>query len=305
MRVVIVSTYQHTGGAAIAAHRLHLALRQIGVDSRMVVQYPHWDYYDEKVYPPVTFSDRLWKKLRLKFSPLIYRPYKKNLKTPFDAAWVHSRDVVRRINDLNPDIVHLQWVNAGFLKVEDIAFIESPLIWTLHDTWLFTGGCHYFGDCEKYKSACGACPQLGSLKEKDLSRWIWYRKQRTLERTSVNVVCLTEWLKNCAADSGLLKNHRLFVLPNPIDTDVFRPLDKISCRNLWKLPEEKKLVLFGAVDPTGDPRKGYKQLLEALSFLENRDDVELVVFGGKKDIIFCIIKYPSMLWVRFVNTRVW
>ncbi len=82
------------------------------------------------------------------------------------------------INEINPDIVHLHWINGGMIKIEDLLKIKKPLVWSLHDMWAFTGGCHYDEECQKYKQNCGNCKVLGSKKEKDLSRKVWNRKKR-------------------------------------------------------------------------------------------------------------------------------
>jgi hypothetical protein len=66
---------------------------------------------------------------------------------------------------------------AVMMRIEDLAKIKAPIVWSLHDMWAFTVGCHYDEACGKYKTACGACPVLGSAKQNDLSAKIWQRKQ--------------------------------------------------------------------------------------------------------------------------------
>ena len=66
---------------------------------------------------------------------------------------------------LNADIVHLHWINAGMIKIEDLAKIRAPIVWSLHDMWAFTGGCHYDEECQGYEKECGNCKVLGSDKE--------------------------------------------------------------------------------------------------------------------------------------------
>ena len=148
--------------------------------------------------------------------------------------------------------------------------------------WAFTGGCHYDEECGKFKSACGACPVLGSSKSKDLSAKILQRKQASFPKHSnLTIIGLSQWLANEAAASALFKQTPVVNLPNPIDTTMFSPFDKQQARKLFNLPLDKKLVLFGAMGATSDPRKGFKELAQALVQLDS-DNTELVVFGSSQ-----------------------
>jgi glycosyltransferase involved in cell wall biosynthesis len=91
---------------------------------------------------------------------------------------------------------------------------------------------------------------------------------------------LSQWLADCAANSTLFKNTRVVNLPNPIDGETFSPMDKHTARTLLHLPQDKKLVLFGAMSATADPRKGFKELSQALTYLPA--EYELVVFGSSQ-----------------------
>jgi len=97
----------------------------------------------------------------------------------------------------------------------------------------------------------------------------------------MTIVGVSKWLSNCSRNSTLLGNIRTLTLPNPLDTNTFKPSDKEKSRELWSLPKYKKLVLFGAIGGSNDFRKGFKELCEALHKLEDKD-IELVVFGSIK-----------------------
>lgn len=152
--------------------------------------------------------------------------------------------------------------------------------------WAFTGGCHYTQDCDRYLSSCGACPQLGSQKESDLSRWIWRRKAKTYKNLNLTIVTPSLWLGKCAKSSTLLKDFRVECIPNGIDTEIYRPMDKSLARDALRLPQDKKLILFGSLRATSDRRKGFHLLQGALQELRNSDDLrdstELVVFGSSE-----------------------
>jgi glycosyltransferase involved in cell wall biosynthesis len=146
--------------------------------------------------------------------------------------------------------------------------------------WAFTGGCHYDELCGAYKNKCGECTVLASKRKKDISRKIFNRKQKTyLKLVNMTIVGLSNWLAMCAKNSSLLQEKKIVNLPNPIDSDVFQAFDKLKARELWGLPKNKKLVLYGAMGATSDPRKGFNELGDAFKNID-RDDVEFVVFGA-------------------------
>ncbi len=280
MKILIVNSSDTQGGASRAAYRLHLSLLANHIDCQMLVQSKSSD--DFTVIGPMTKLEKVMNILRPRLDNLLVNFYKKRTKTPFSTSWLPSGQLVKKINTINPDIVHLHWINAGMLKIEDIAKINAPIVWSLHDNWVFTGGCHIKWECEKYKDSCGACPRLGSTKENDLSRQIYKRKQKTFSKISnLTIVGLSRWLEGCAKESTLLKDKKIVNLPNPIDTNRFKPFEKKKARELWDLPINKKLVLFGAMSATSDINKGFIELGEALHKLKDKN-IEFVVFGSSE-----------------------
>jgi glycosyltransferase involved in cell wall biosynthesis len=281
MKIIIVNTTDNFGGASRAAYRLHKSLLLKGVESKMFVQQKLSDDYTVYEYPQ-SFIQKMIAKIRPVIDNFPVRFYKERTKTLFSPSWLGFNNVVNQINALNPDVVHLHWINGGMIKIEDIIKIKAPIVWTLHDNWAFTGGCHIMWGCEKYKNKCGFCPRLGSNKENDLSKKIFIRKQKTFSKLpDMVIVGLSKWIQNCAKESSLFRNHKIVNLANPIDTTVFKPFDKKQARALWNLPQNKKLVLFGAMSATSDINKGFKELTESLNLLDD-EDIEFVIFGSSE-----------------------
>jgi len=282
MKILIVNTYDILGGAARAAYRLHRSLLSAGIDSKMLVQTKKSDDY---TVIPVYGGNKIGKAFSL-IRPILDRIplkfYKNRIKTPFSPAWLPFSKVIEKINEMNPDIVHLHWIAGGMIKIEDLAKINKPIVWTLHDNWAFTGGCHIKWNCEKYTDFCGACPVLGSDKEYDLSKKVWIRKNKVFKKINMVIVSPSKWLYDCSKKSSLLKNKRHKVMPNPIDVDLFKPVDKSISRKIWNLPQNKKLIAFGAVSATSDINKGFKELSEALYKIADKKNIELVVFGSSE-----------------------
>jgi glycosyltransferase involved in cell wall biosynthesis len=191
--------------------------------------------------------------------------------------------VFKKINRINPDIVHIHWVNHGFMALGELAKLKMPVVISCHDMWYFTGGCHYDEECGRFKTGCGSCPALGSNKAVDLSSRGYEKRKRIYRNMGSNLtlVGLSRWMAQSATDSGLLASNNVVHLPNGIDTSLFKPVDKFTARDLLGLPQDMKLILFGAVDATSDIRKGYQHLREAL--LAMKSDAGLIVFGDERN----------------------
>ena len=278
MKILIVNHFETSGGAAKAAKRLHRSLLREGINSNLLVSEKNTDDYT--VFAPETLFMRIIVKIKAFFDQFLLRNY--NVQSYFSPSIIPSFGIIDLINAQNADIVHLHWVQAGMLSINDFKKIKSPIVWTLHDNWAFTGGCHVMWECEKYKDRCSECPRLQSNSKNDISRKIFKRKEIIYPQISnITIIGLSKWLANCAKHSTLLKDKNIINLPNPIDTNIFKPFDKQSARELWNLPKDKRLILFGAMSATSSINKGFKQLSEAINNLENQN-IEFVVFGSSK-----------------------
>jgi glycosyltransferase involved in cell wall biosynthesis len=279
IKPLIINTRDIDGGAARAAYRLHQGLQKLNIDSTMLVANKTSD--NIKVMGANSKLEKGWAKIAPTLDTLPLRAYAQRKKLTFSVQWLPDK-IAAKVAKLNPDIINLHWINAGYLQLETIAKFKKPIIWTLHDMWAFTGGCHYSGDCDRYTHSCGACPALGSHTEGDISRWIWQRKSKAWNNINLTLVTPSRWLADCANKSSLFQDLRVEVIPNGLDTQVYKPIDKKTARNLLNLPLDKQLVLFGAMSYTSDRRKGFHLLEPAVRRLsqdKNYDNIELVIFG--------------------------
>ncbi len=282
MKPLLVSTYDTFGGAARAAGRLHDGLRRSGVNSQMLVQKKLSADPDVLTCTPECISSAYHFARRvIDFAPLL--PYRSVIRGIWSSGWFPDL-TVSRINALRPDVVNLHWVGFGYISLAAICNIRSPLVWTLHDMWPFTGGCHYPDlSCRRYEQSCGACPLLSSRDVHDVSSRLWQQRRETLQGTNLTIVSPSRWLADCAGQSSLLGGKRIEVIPNGIDTDLFQPMEKGAARRLLGLPQDRKVILFGAVEAARDPRKGFPALVRALETLHSSfaaDEVVAVLFGS-------------------------
>ena len=181
------------------------------------------------------------------------------------------------------DLIHLHWV-ADFLDYE--AFFSwlpnrMPLVFTLHDMANFTGGCCYDMGCGRFAQECGACPQLGSGDESDLTRQIWRRKQEyyeSLNSDRVMVVTPSRWLEAEVSRSSLLSRFPRSVIPYGLDLEVFQPRDRRVAREVLGIPAETRVLLFIAAG-IHEPRKGFTLLSRALDGIESHSKILLLCVG--------------------------
>lgn len=282
MNLVILNSYDNVGGAAIATYRLHRGLRSIGVDSKMIVLQKGTD--DSSVIGPEsrTRFQRIKTYLHRRRDERLTRYYQANGNRYFSPARCPDK-LASRVDVFNPDVVHLFWVNSGFMKIETLKQIKKPIVWTLHDMWPFTGGCHYDDECRRFQQSCGNCPILTSGSEHDLSRHIWERKRQSWHNVQIVVVATSHWLAGMARSSSLFKDQRIEVIPNGLDTEKYKPLDKRAARVAYGLPLDKHLVLFSEL--SADKRKGNHLLVPALKKMALAgwgEKLELVVIGASE-----------------------
>ena len=281
MKILIISATDIQGGAGKAAYRLHKSLLQANIDSTMLVQ--RKKSLDHSVIGPSSKIQKLISKLRPSIDNLLVKLYMRRTGTMFSVLWLPFSSIVSKINKINPDIVHIHWIGSGVLNLNDIAKIKAPIVWSLHDMWLFTGGCHYDEGCSRFTKNCGNCKVLSSKEDNDLSRKVFNNKTRVFSKIDrMYVVAISRWIYDCSRKSSLLKSRKHFILPNPINTNLYVPHNKKISRERIGLPQDSKLILFAA-NPN-DQRKGFSNLVSAISNSKDKE-IECVVLGNKNPSI--------------------
>lgn len=271
VKVLIVNTSGNVGGAAIAASRLMHALRSQGVEADMLSR--------KKKFPAF-----YWERLVIWVSNLFSR------KNIFAVDIANSgQHITHSPQFREADIIHLHWVNQGFISLSELGRILSsgkPVVWTMHDMWPFTSVCHYSGTCRQYHSQCSQCPLLQSSPCRDtLVRQTFSRKARIYAPAPITFVGCSKWIADQARQSALLAGKTIVHIPNTIDTSLFAPMDRQQCRKAFLLPPDRKLILFTSQKVT-DPRKGIRFLYEAIQLLLHQnpqlaDQTALIILGGK------------------------
>lgn len=279
MKILYINGADIEGGAAKAATRLLKRIDAQGIDACLLVQRKSGN--DPLIAGPRTPVGKAFGLVRPTIEQMLFGITPAKMNGPFCAAFLPdglSAQVVKRA----PHIVHLHWV-ARMMRLETLQSLTMPVVWTMHDSWAFTGGCYLPGDCTRFRESCGACPVLGSTREDDLSRRIWQRKFQGWHDLDLTIIAPSRWMAARAQASSLFSNRRVEVIPNGIDISAYKPCDRRTAREMFSLPQGKSLILFGAKGATGDRNKGFHLLAEAMRNLAGGaefDSIELVIFGS-------------------------
>jgi glycosyltransferase involved in cell wall biosynthesis len=285
MRVALINTMDVKGGAARAAYRLHKALRGTGIDSTYYVR--DQQQKDPTIQRFVPDPSPQATQRRMLASNALISAYNAYAATRSPDIELFSQE--RAGGDENflvqlprSELINLHWV-AGFLDFR-LFFsprMKKPIVWTLHDMNPFTGGCHYDQTCGKFRDRCGACPLLGSRDEEDLSRKVFQGKEAALKdwpAPMLHIATPSRWLAQQARESTLFGRFEASVIPNSIEIDIFKPSEKAAARARLTLPQDATIVIFVS-NHIRLARKGFRELVEALSRVPNAGDLVLLGVG--------------------------
>lgn len=278
-KVLHLSTYDANGGAAKGAHRLHRAMVERGLPSRMHVAVKGTDD------PTVTAGSPWRHRAAQEADRRLWRVQRSPVETWRSPARFGSLSA-DAINRSSADIVNLHWVTDGFLSIEAIGAIRKPIVWSLYDMWAFTGTEHYVDDgpSARWRSGYTTANRPDSESGVDLDRWAFERKQEHWNPTRMTIVPASTWLTDSAAQSRLMTGWNVRRIPHVMETDAFAPSDRAMARQALDLPAEAPLVLFVASAGITDRRKGWDLLSEALPRVKrDHPDLQVVVAGPVPD----------------------
>lgn len=290
MRVLIVNTSERTGGAAVAAHRLMMALNNNGVKAKMLVRDKETDSLTVIGLPksPMLHWHFLWERLVV----FVHSRFSRKHLFEIDLANTGS-DITRLPEFQEADVIHLHWINQGMLSLGGIQRIlrsGKPVVWTMHDIWPATAICHLTLGCRSFTSACKSCKLLPG--DSRLAQRVWRKKQQLLEDGNVYFVACSRWLEQEAKSSALLKGHKITSIPNPIDIHIYNRCNKQEARQRLGLPADKKLILFVSQRVT-NPNKGMDYLSEACRQLEDVPHLGVVILGGHAEEVLGQIPFEA------------
>lgn len=271
MKILFVNTSPSVGGAAIAAGRIKSALEKQGVQTSFLARAEKAGFYIERA--------AIW----------AVNGFSKENLFAVDIA-NYGENITKLPEFKEADIIHLHWINQGFLSTRGLKKIfdsGKPIVWTMHDMWPCTGICHHSRECDNYFIGCHDCQYLKFPGERDLSSVIYRRKETAYKNANITFVTCSKWLKERASHSGLLAGHNLLDIPNPIDTDFYKPTEQGDRKGCYR-------ILFGAAKIT-DKRKGIDYFIESCNILKEKHpelNLKVVCYGQNSEVLASLIPYP-------------
>jgi putative colanic acid biosynthesis glycosyltransferase len=195
------------------------------------------------------------------------------------------RLVKRLERGIRPDVIHLHNLHGYYINYEILfeylASVNTPVVWTLHDCWAFTGHCTHFDfiGCERWKTECYECPQKKSYPQSyllDRSRKNYYLKKKLFTSLDgrLTVVPVSRWLEGLVRES-FLQAQNIHQIYNGVDVCAFSPNSEAGESVRKKYGFEGKTVLLGVATGWGE-RKGFGDFLKLAELLKDRYQIVLL-----------------------------
>ncbi len=305
MKILQVSTTDSIGGAATVAASLHAEFRRRGLQSWIaagtkrgsdpdIFAIPNdarrsswaraWNgaaAFTGRTFSRVRGASRLAQLLRDVGSPRsAVARFAGRENFDFPGTWT-----IPGLPPESPDILHLHNLHGEYFDLRALPWLTSrvPTAITLHDAWLLSGHCAHSFDCGRWEIGCGSCPDLSipPAIARDGTAGNWERKREIYARSRLYLVSPSAWLLR-KAERSILSQAAVdkVVIPNGVDTSVFRPGSRIAARQRLGLPQDAAIVLFAANGIRENRWKDYYTLRAAVEILGRRTDSPKVLFVG-------------------------
>jgi glycosyltransferase involved in cell wall biosynthesis len=279
MKILHIGYSDKLGGAAIAMIRLHRSLKQLDINSKVLVGEKLSD--DQDIFGPNLSYEKKINEFKIKLARQKKYIYKHNGKYSHSINLFSSK-LISKINKIKPDIINLHWINNELISIQEISKINIPIVWTFNDMWPMCGGEHYSED-NRYKIGYDNFPKREDETGFDLNKYIWKKKKKFWNSKIDYVICISNWLKDSANQSNLFREHKKTFIPCPLDINNWKPVNQSHAREKLKLPKDKIILLFMSTNGSKDYRKGFKYIKSSLNYLSKFQNNIIILNIGKNN----------------------
>jgi glycosyltransferase involved in cell wall biosynthesis len=268
MKIAIVSKSNRFGGGASKVaedlttllnengHFAHHYRRDLanGYTKNSTSVYGKWEKIAKKVYYKLKY---------LGFQEII----------PFELF--HLLDEIKKHNY---DLIHFHDLSSA-ISPFTLMYLSNklPVIWTMHDCSVFTGGCIYPMNCTKYKINCKNCFQKSSWPmggKFDLA-FLYLRIKSKLHKKNIHLVSPSKWLANLSTHNTIIKKIPT-IIPNGVDINIYKFLDKKISKENLNIPEKRLTILLTA-HSIQDPRKGFDYAIKVINEINHLNPFLILV----------------------------
>lgn len=298
MKALLLAHSNGGGGAGRATGRLFSALDGAGVDLRMHVDF--CDQPDPRVQSPHGWLATTQRRARItadEVPAVAARHPHPQLFSPGMSSALSAR----QIDSMGADVVNVHWTNFGFLGIAQLGAIRTPMVWTMHDMWAFTGGMNYDdeGPDARWRAGFTRANRPSDGTRWDVERWVWERKRKHWT-TPWHIVTPSSWLADLVRASALMHDWPVTVIPNALDTDTFAPRLQQEARRRLGIRPDVPVIGIALGSDLSDLRKGFDLLLQALAHLDVAG-AELVVVGRGEEPADWRSGMPRTHWLGYLS----
>ena len=276
LKILHINYYDKVGGAAIAVNRIHDSFLENEIDSKILVA--NKISTNSKVIGPSSTIEEIFWKVRISINRKIEKFEKKKLYDSNSYNLIKN-NFVKKINEIDCDIVNLHWIGNNLISINDIKKINKPIVWTMHDMWPYTGSEHYTFS-KRYVEGYTIENKSKENKGYDIEKYCWEQKKRHYPK-NISIVATSNWQLNNVKNSMLFKNNTIEKIFYPINFNEWKPYDKKISRNYLNLPLDKKIIVCGS-ENLDIPRKGFSKLINATKNSNFKKNLLIIFFGDNK-----------------------
>jgi glycosyltransferase involved in cell wall biosynthesis len=281
LKVAHIQFSVESGGRA--ALRIQRAMAALQVQSNIVSLMPSVHKIENITF--LTKWQRLYTRIDNKLQGYLTRSIDKQLGS-FSYPLL-GLNIAKQPDVQNADVIYIHWALNGMLNfksIKQIASLKKPVIIFLHDMWAITGGCHHSFSCDKYKvNGCSQCPMFAGNEKNDLSTREFAKKIKLYNKfKNLHFIAPSKWLYNCAAESLLTKNKSVHYIPNILDDNFYKQVNKSEAKKILNIDADQTVIAFGAI-AINSPYKGWAYLQKALELLYEKkgsDNITVLIFGS-------------------------
>ena len=291
--------FSDDGGAAIAVLRIHNVLKN-NYNSKILVAEKITNSSD--IFCNQNSFNKFFWNLKKKISRNLKFIFKSKNKNTHTLSFFNS-NILSQIDKYDPDIINIHWIGNEFISLKQISKIQKPIIWTLHDMWLYSGAEHYTTE-QRFIDGYNKKNRNKGESGFDINRWVWNRKKKYITK-KIKIISTSDWQYQNSKKSFLLKNNDNYKIPLPIDLSIWKPTVKKDARNDLKWSNNKIYFLFGFSDYSRRDIKGLDIALDLFDKFNkiNNGNCILNIFGdiekkylNKENVnVLGSIKKPSEL----------
>ena len=281
MKILNVNFSDNGGGAAIAVKRFHEILLNHKINSKLLVSEKKFD--ENNTFNIPKNSEKIKNLVKDSVNRnLIKFLKKKNFRS--SSLNIIPSKLVKKINEIKPDIVHLHWIGNDTISIKDISKIKCKIVWTMHDMWPFCGTEHYSSN-DKFINGYKNKNSGDNFFLFDIDKYIWNLKKKNYSNIN-KIICTSEWMYNKVTQSKLFCDKKIKIISLPIDQLFWKPVERNWAKNFFNIKKNEKLIIFGADNFIKNKRKGFNLFLEAIKILKKQKKIKykILTFGETKNL---------------------